>query len=172
MDATQGLTQVTELTRSAFNAWGSVGDFLIIIVPIVVFFLFAWYVGRGPFVAILIAFYCAYALYAAFPFMSLLPSAPAITAFLAHAGLYLGLSFVFYVILRRVVVSDFLYVGNIGLIMLAFLATAFLIALAYHVFDVTTVYTFTQPIAAIFSPKQFFFWWFVAPAVGLFFLAR
>jgi hypothetical protein len=172
MTVTEGIAQVSTLaTHSAGTVWNFASDFLIILIPIAIFFIFAWYVGRGPFVAILLALYNAYALYIAFPFMSVLPTAPAITALLAHAGLYLALAFVFYVILRRVVVSDFLYVGNIGLIILSFFATAFLLALAYHVFDITTVYSFTPPVAALF-PDKYFFWWFVAPAVGLFFLAR
>ncbi len=173
MPAIPDLAQVNTIaTQTAFSLWHSAGDFLIILIPIAVLFVFAWYVGRGPFVAILLSIYCAYALYVAFPFMSLLPTAPALTAFLAHAGLYTALTFAFYIILRRVVVSDFLYVGNIGLILLSFFATAFLLALAYHVFNVTSIYTFTSPIAALFEPDQYFFWWFSAPAIGLFFLAR
>lgn len=173
MPAIPGLAQVNTIaTHAAFTAWNSASDFLIILIPIAVLFVFAWYVGRGPFVAILLAIYNAYALYSMFPFMSLLPTAPPLTAFLAHAGLYVALGFAFYIILRRVVVSDFLYIGNIALIVLSFLATAFLLALAYHVFNVTSIYTFTPPIAALFEPDQYFFWWFSAPAIGLFFLAH
>ncbi len=94
------------------------------------------------------------------------------TALLAHVGVYLGLSFLFYIILRRVVVSDFLYVGIFGLIALSFFGAAFLLALAFQVFPVADVYRFTPAIDLLFAPKAYFFWWFVAPAVGLFFLAR
>lgn len=163
---------VATITHSALTVWNSISDLLIVIVPIIVFYLFAWYVGRGPFVAILLSFYCAYALYVAFPYLSLVPTAPAITAFFSHLGIYLALCFMFYVILRRVVVSDFLYIGSIGLLVLSFTATTFLIAMAYHVFNVTSVYSFTQLIATFLAPAKYFFWWFIAPAVGLFFLAR
>ena len=94
------------------------------------------------------------------------------TALLAQVGLYAALTLVFYIILRRVVVSDFLYVGIFGTIILSFLGAAFLIALAYHLFPVASVYDFTPAIDALFALKQYFFWWFVAPAIGLFFLAR
>jgi hypothetical protein len=98
MTVTEGIAQVSTLaTHSALTVWNFGSDFLIIIIPIAVFFFFAWYVGRGPFVAILLAFYSAYALYISFPFMSILPTAPVITAFLAHTGLYLALSFAFYI---------------------------------------------------------------------------
>ncbi len=173
MSATEGIAQVNVLATSyAFTIWNTASDFLIILILLGAFFLFAWYVGRGPLVAVLLAFYCAYALYVAFPYASLLPTAPALTALLAQAGLYFGLSFVFYIILRRVVVSDFLYIGIFGLIALSFLGAAFLIALAYHVFPVADVYRFTPAIDLLFAAKAYFFWWFAAPAVGLFFLAR
>ena len=162
----------TLATHSALTAWSFASDFLIVIILLSVFFLFAWYVGRGPFVAVLLAFYAAYALYAMFPYLSYLPTAPAMTALLAHVGLYAGLTLVFYIILRRVVVSDFLYIGIFGLIALSFLGAGFLLALAYHVFSVSSIYTFTPAISTLFAPQQYFFWWFVAPAIGLFFLAR
>ncbi len=173
MSATDGLAQVNILaTNTALTVWSAASDFLIILILVTVFFLYAWYVGRGQLVSVLLAFYCAYALYVMFPYMSYLPTAPALTALLAQAGVYLGLSFLFFIILRRVVVSDFLYIGILGLIALSFFTAAFLLALAYQVFPVASVYDFTPAIDLLFAPKEYFFWWFIAPAVGLFFLAR
>ena len=170
---TGAIAQVNTLaTHYAFTIWNSASDFLIIIILVSIFFLFAWYIGRGQLVAVLLAFYCAYALYTMFPYMSVLPTAPAMTALLAQAGLYAGLTLAFYIILRRVVVSDFLYIGIFGLLALSFLGAAFVLALAYHVFPVASVYNFTPAVDALFAPKAFFWWWFVAPAIGLFFLAR
>lgn len=173
MTATEGLAQVNTLaTHTALTVWSGASDFLIVLIIFSILFLFAWYVGRGPFVAVLLSFYTAYALYAVFPFMSLLPTAPAMTALGAQIGLYAGLTLAFFIILRRVVVSDFLYVGIFGLLALAFLGAGFLLALAYHVFPVASVYNFTPAVDMLFAPKAYFFWWFVAPAIGLFFLAR
>lgn len=173
MSATDGIAQVNALaTNTALNVWSFGSDFLIILVLVAFFFLFAWYVGRGPFVGIILSYYGAYAVYVAFPYEQYLPQAPALTALLAHLGLYAALGFAFYIVLRRVVVSDFLYVGVIGLLILSFLASAFLIALSYHVFPIASIYQFTPAIDVLFAPKEFFFWWFVAPAIGLFFLAR
>lgn len=170
---TGAIAQVNTLaTHTALSVWGVASDFFIVLVLLAAFFLFAWYVGRGPFVALLLSFYAAYAVYLAFPYLSYLPTAPALTALLAHIGLYAALTFVFYVILRRVVVSDFLYIGLFGLIALSFLAATFLLALGYHVFAVASLYHFTAAVDILFSPDKFFFWWFIAPAVGLFFLAR
>ena len=170
---TDAIVQVGVLaTEYSLTVWNFAGDFLIIIVPVLIFFAFARSEGRGPFVAVLLSFYCAYALYLTFPYSSFLPTAPALTALLAQVGLYFALSLVFYLILRRIVVSDFLYIGILGLIILSFLATAFLIALAYHIFPVAAVYNFTPALDALFAAKAYFWWWFAAPAIGLFFLAR
>jgi hypothetical protein len=173
MDALDGLAQVNELaTETAMTAWNAASDFLIIIILFGVFFLFAWYVGRATLLSIIVAFYAAYAIFVAFPYSDLLPTAPAMTALLSNIALYLALSLAFYIILRRVVVSDFLYIGIIGTIILAVLAATFILALAYHIFPVADVYQFTPAVDALFAPKQYFFWWFSAPAIGLFFLAR
>jgi len=171
--AVGALAQVNTLaTQYAFTVWNTASDFLIIIILFGILFLFAWYIGRATLVSILLAFYAAYAIYSTFPYASYLPTAPALTALLANVALYAGLTLVFYLILRRVVVSDFLYVGIFGTIALSLLGATFLIALAYHVFPVAGVYRFTPAIDLLFAAKQYFWWWFVAPAIGLFFLAR
>lgn len=173
MPDTSSLGDVSALVTTSTNSVLSMtSDFLIILVLLVVLILFATRVGRGPFVASLLAFYAAYGVYAAFPFMEYLPSAPALTAVLTQVGLFVGLSIAFYIILRRVVVSDFLYIGLFGVILLALIASGFMIAMAYHVFNVSTVYQFTPMMDLLFGPKEYFFWWFISPAMGLFFLAR
>ena len=173
MTAAEGIAQVNELaTNYAFTVWNAGRSFFIIFILFSVFFLFAWYIGRATLVSVLIAFYAAYAIFVAFPYDSLLPTAPALTALLANIGLYAGLTLAFYIILRRVVVSDFLYVGIFGTIILAFLGATFLLALAYHIFPVADVYNFTPAVDALFAAKAYFWWWFVGPAIGLFFLAR
>ncbi len=166
-------TQISTLAaHTALSAWAMADNFLIVIILFAVFFIFAKYVGRGSFVALMLAFYAAYAPYIIFPYTSFLPTSPPLTAFLAHAGLYFVLVLIFFIILRRVIASDFLFIGNFGLIILSFLGAGFLIALASHVFLISSVYHFTPAISALFAPSKYFFWWFSAPAIGLLFLAR
>ncbi len=173
LNATQGLTQVNSLaTSTALTVWAATASFVVLIGLMFFFIFFARYVGRGPFVALLLSLYAGYSVYIVFPYSQFLPTAPALTAVGSHAGLYLFLVFTFYIILRRIAVSDFLYIGLFGLLVLSFLASAFLIALAYHVFAVTDVYVFNNAISVLFAPDQYFFWWFLSPAIGLFFLAR
>ena len=171
MAATGTVAQMSTLaTHTALSVWSVANDFLIAIILFVVLFLFAWYVGHGSFVGLLLAFYAGYAIYALFPYVSLLPTTPALTAFLAHVGLYAVFVFIFYIILRRVIASDFLTIGKLGLVALSLLGAAFLIAVAAHIFSVSSFYQFTPAIAAFF-PSKYFFWWFSGPAIGLLFFA-
>jgi hypothetical protein len=167
------VAQISTLaTHTALSAWTIANNFLIVIILLAILFIFAKYIGRGSFVALLIALSAAYAPYVMFPYSSFLPTSPPLTAFLAHAGLYVGIALIFFIILRRIISSDFLFIGNFGLIILSFLGAGFLIALASHVFLISSVYNFTPAISALFAPSKYFFWWFSAPAIGLLFLAR
>lgn len=177
MTATGTLAQATALaTHTVSSVWVVANNFLIALILLAVLFFFAWYVGRGPFVALLLSFYAAFAVYTVFPYMSFLPASPAsggnLTSFFAHVGLYAVLVFVFYLILRRVIVSDFLYIGGFGLMVLCLLGTGFIIALASHSFALASVYQLTPSLAEFLTPAKYFFWWFAGPAIGLLFLAR
>jgi hypothetical protein len=167
---------LTSVTGTALTAWGAVSDFLIVLVLLVALFLVAAYVGRGQYVALLLAFYVASAIFFVLmresPYGAYLPSAPALTALLVQLALFAAITFVAYVVMHRIVVSDFLYISMIGLVILSFLGATFLMALAYHVFPVAAVYQFTPALDVLFASKDFFFLWFIAPAIGLFFLAR
>lgn len=158
-------------TEGALSVWSVMGDFTAVLIVAGALFIFAWYMGRGPFIALLLSFYCSYAVYNVFPFIDYLPSAPAFTAFIARVALYGAVSIIFYLILRRVAVSDFLFISIFGLIPLSLLGGAFLLAVAYHSFAITEAYQLTPAITSLFS-GDLFFWWFISPAVGLFFLAR
>ena len=173
MNASSSISDVNALaTNTAFSVMNLASDFLVVIILVAILFLFAWYIGRGPFVAMTLSLYAAFAVYTVFPYMSSLPASPASASVFSHVGLYALLTFGFYLILRRVVVSDFLYIGIFGLAILALLGAGFLIALGYHTFDASSVYHFSSAVDTLFAPDKYFFWWFAGPAVGLFFLAR
>lgn len=149
-----------------------VGDFFVVLVLVAAIFLFSRYAGRGRFVAFIISLYVGYAIYIIFPFTEYLQSTTAITALTSDLAMFSASCIAAYVILRRVAVSDFVSIGTTGLVILSFLITGFLLALAYQVFPVRDVYTFTPAIDMLFSVKQYFFWWFIAPLVGLFVFVR
>jgi hypothetical protein len=51
------------------------------------------------------------------------------------------------------------------------LAIAFIFALGYDSFAITRLYEFPPIINTVFNPS-YFFYWFIAPLVGLFFFSR
>lgn len=159
-------------TQTALSVWGLTGDFVAVLAILVALFLFAWYVGRGPFVSLLLSLYGAFAVYSLFPYMAYLPSTPALTAFLAAGALYATLALAFYIVLRRFIVSEFLYIGVLSLLALSLLGAGFILAIAYHSFGLAAVLHLPTAVSGLFAAKQYFFWWFIAPLVGLFFLAR
>ncbi len=173
MPATSSLTQINSVaTNAALSVWNIIGDFVVVLALVAVLFLFAYYVGRGAFVTAVISLYAGFALYTQFPFMSMLGSASGATLLMEKLGIYAGLSLLVYLVVRRVIVSEFLYINVVALIVLCVIVAAFLLALAFTIFDVPAIYKFTPPIVALFSQKQYFFWWFVAPLAGLFFISR
>jgi hypothetical protein len=152
--------------------WDVAGNFVALIVLVFGVFVFAWHRGRGSFVALVLALYGSYAAYIVFPFTELLPSEPALTAFIAKIALYLVFLFIFYSILHRVIAPDFVYLGTVGTVILSVFVAAFLLSLAYHLFAVTDVYPFSPVITTLFAGDASFFWWFIAPVVGLFIFAH
>lgn len=146
---------------------GLVGNVLVFVILVVVLVAFALRVGRSALLSLIVSLYIGYAVYAVFPFGELLGSSA-----LANLATYGALVVVSYLVVRR------LSSGAIGgfriapLIILCVLTGGFLMALGYTAFALDTVYDFPALLDSIFAPKEYFFWWFIAPLVGAFFLGR
>lgn len=160
-------------TNVASHAWTVTSNFIILLVLTVAFVLFS-YRTRAGIVSIIVAFYAGYALYVVFPYTHDIVAAggsPLMKAIIS-ASIFLIACIVPYLFVERLVS------GGIGILSvfprfgLSFLAATFLIALAYHVFNVTHIYSFPEPMNTIFGPDQYFFWWFVAPLIGLLLLVH
>lgn len=54
--------------------------------------------------------------------------------------------------------------------MFAFAATALVMSFSYNVLPITEFITPGSPIQTLFAPKEYFFWWLIAPIVVLFLL--
>jgi hypothetical protein len=169
------VTEIGQITAVAGHVltplWSFVSGFLILLVLMLLFVGFARVMGYGPFISLICAFYIGYGFYAAFPYRSLLPTAPPDAALAATAAIYFGFVLLAYLILRRVAASDFVHIGTVALIILSFLAAGFLLALCYDAFPVRAVYAFSPSLDQLFAAKDYFFWWFAGPLIGLFYLA-
>lgn len=164
----------TLATSAAASAWVWGGNFLVLIVLTVIILFFAMHQGASGLISLNIAVYAGYALYTVFPYREAIiaiGNTPVIQAGLS-VGLFIGLMAVPFIISLRLTAPSFGQLSIIQNLLLSFVAACFMLALGYHVFDISNIYRFTEPLNALFAPKGYFFYWFIAPLIGLYFLAR
>jgi hypothetical protein len=175
MDITALSVQITNyLSGSLSSVWALAANFLILLVLSVVMIGFSYKGGRGGIISLLVAFYAGYGIYLAFPYTDALLNAggtPLIKAVISVV-IFLIASFVPFEFIQRLVGGGFGVLSVVPRFALSILAACFLMALAYHVFHVSNIYTFPEPMNTLFGPNQYFFWWFIAPLAGLFFLVH
>lgn len=161
--------QISNLaTAAASNSWALVSNFVILLVLTVLFILFS-YRSRGGILSLIVAFYVGYAIFLVFPYTNLVLASgttPLIKAFIS-VGLYVAACIVPFIFIERLASGGFGVLSVFPRFGLSFLAATFLLALAYHVFHVSNIYTFPEPMNTLFAPDQYFFWWFIAPLIGL-----
>ena len=169
------VTNVSSLATSGVeSAWLLLGNFLVLLVLTVIMIGFSYKAGRGGIISLTIAFYAGYALYIMFPYTEDILDAggSSMVKAVISVALYAAATFVPFHFIQRLTTGGFGVLSFVPRFVLSFLAAAFLLSLAYHVFHVSNIYTFPNPINSLFEPKEYFFWWFIAPLVGLLFLVK
>ncbi len=164
----------TIATSFAADAWVWGGNFLILIVLTVALLFFAMHQGASGLISLNISVYAGYALYSVFPYREAIlqvGNTPIIQAVISVA-LFVGLMAVPFIISLRLTAPSFGQLSIIQNLLLSFAAACFMLALAYHVFDISDIYHFPEPLNGLFEPEGYFFYWFIAPLAGLYFLAR
>ncbi|MDB5195274.1 MAG: hypothetical protein JWO84_458 [Parcubacteria group bacterium] len=163
----------TLATTAASHSWALVSNFLILLVLTVLFILFS-YRSRGGILSLILGFYVGYALYLVFPYTSMVlgfGTTPLLKAILSVL-MYLVACVIPFLFVERIVSGGYGVLSVLPRFGLSFLAATFLLALAYHVFHVSNIYTFPEPMNTLFAPDQYFFLWFIAPLVGLLLLVH
>jgi len=175
MDIENVMLQVgTTVTAAGADAWLWVTNFLVLIVLTLVIYMFAMREGGAGVISLNISLYCGYAVYLVFPYRESIIAIGA-TAFVQAVlaiGLFLAATAGPFVIIMRLTSPSFGQLSFFQGLLLSLVAAVFLVALAYHVFDVSNIYAFPQPLNQLFEPEGYFFYWFIAPLVGLYFFAR
>jgi hypothetical protein len=170
------MESITSLFGSvASSALVFFSNFLVFIVLVSILLLFALKEGRAKFFALIISFYVGYALYTLCPFTQSIVSMggdSGVSKASIAVGLYLILTTLSYIIVRRVSGGSYTSMHAIPLFILTVITAGFLLALAYNLFSISAVYNFSKSLEMLFAPKQYFFWWFLAPLVGLFVFAK
>jgi hypothetical protein len=157
-------------TLGAGHAWALIGNFIALLVLTVVMILFSYRSGRGGIISLVIALYAGYGIFVVFPY----------TVFVLNLGqttlIKAILSIVLYILFT---IAPFIFIqrlthGGFGgpRFVLSFLTAAFVIAIAYHVFNLNHLYAFPKPLDQLFAPDKYFFWWFIAPLAGLIFFVH
>jgi hypothetical protein len=161
-------------TEFGMNAWVWAGNFLALIVLTLALFVFAMKKGGAGLISVNLALYGGYGLYTVFPYRDAIigiGATPLVQAVLS-IGLFLVMAVLPFIITVRLTSQSFGALSIIQNLLLALLAAGFLLAVAYHVFDISNVYAFSEPLNSLFEPEGYFFYWFIAPLVGLYFIAR
>lgn len=155
-------------TNAASHSWALASNFLILVVLTVLFILFS-YRSRGGILSLILAFYVGYAIFLVFPYADVVlafGTTPLLKAIISVA-MYLVSCIIPFLFVERIVSGGYGVLSVLPRFGLSFLAATFLLALAYHVFHVSNIYTFPEPMNTLFAPDQYFFLWFLAPLIGL-----
>jgi len=171
----EALTDAQMLASAgAAEAWSFVLNFLVLIILSIALFVFAYRYGKGALLSLIASFYVGFAVYTVFPYKEAVAGAAggAAGTTVASIVIFLAFSFFAYYIIRKFSDGVFILFGNAGVFVLALLASGFLIALSYHTFAIQDLYRYTPAIETYFTPAKYFFWWFIAPLLGLIGLAR
>lgn len=156
------------------DAWVWVMNFLVLIVLTLAVYMFAMREGGAGVISLNIALYCGYAIYNVFPYRDEIVgigATPLVQAVLAVA-LFLAATALPFLIAMRLTAPSFGQLSFFQGLLLSLVAAVFLLALAFHVFQISDIYTFSDPLNQLFAPEGYFFYWFIAPLIGLHFLAK
>lgn len=174
MDLTSvsGIGEATTLLVE--NTWLWAGNFIVLIVLTIAFMVFSARSGRSGLVSLIVALYISYAIYIVFPYTDVLVSAggTAVIKAVISVILFAAMTILPYLLIERLIGGGFGTFSILYSFTLSFCAAAFMIALGYHVFDISNIYKFPAPLDQLFAPQGYFFWWFIAPIAGVYFLAR
>lgn len=165
------------LNQFATGGFGDIvaffGNFLVLLVLAVLLFFFALRAGRAMLISLILALYVGFALFSVFPFkeMFLVGDTPLVRA-VAGIALFAVFTFFPYVLLRRVSTSGTIHINPLVLALLTLVTGGFVLALGYHVLNIAAVIPLTPSLDALFAPDKYFFWWVLAPLVGIYATAR
>lgn len=154
----------------AADVWGIVGNVFAFLIIVAVLVAFALRAGKAALITLILSLYIGYAVFSVFPFTDMIASGSAKTT--VSALVYLGIVAAAYLLIRRLGHASLGGMRILPLVVLCALSGGFLMALGYRLFDIDTAYNLPKTLDLLFAPKEYFFWWFIAPLAGVFVFAR
>ncbi|HEX5774541.1 MAG TPA: hypothetical protein VFY28_01085, partial [Candidatus Paceibacterota bacterium] len=158
MDINTIAQQISDITLAgASSAWLLVGNFVVLLALTGIMLFFSYRAGKGGLISLTLALYAGYAVYSVFPYSESIVAAGESTALKAVISIVLfGIAtYVPFHFIQRLTSGSFGILPFFPRIILSFLVAAFLLALAYHVFDISNIYTFPAPIDQLFAPEGY-----------------
>ncbi len=146
------------------------------LVPLVVFGVLLAFVlirGRRALISLILGLYFAFLILLQFPYSTnlyTLAGKGTDGSPILKIGIFLVLTLLGMFLFRRLLNEDLMFYGIAKKVVLALLATILVITFCYHVLPVRSLIDPGATLNTLFAPPQYFFWLFILPLVGLFFL--
>ncbi len=162
------------INSSAMDAWTLLSGVLALVVLTGVLLVFALRGGRSALISLILSMYAGYAIYAVFPFTDeiLATGGTELIRTIFSVGIFVAATILPFILIKRLTSAGFGSLSFVPNLILSFLGAAFILALGYQLFAISSVYPLTDTLDTAFAPTKFFFWWFIAPLIGLFLFAR
>ncbi|MBT3282548.1 hypothetical protein HON59_00875 [bacterium] len=152
-------------------------DTIILIVIFLVFFIYGLKFGKRRIISLMLS------LYASVPVVFFFPYLQSISFFgetekailYSQIGLFILVIILINVLLTGIVSFELYHRGLRKLIENGFLALAsggLLVAISYHIINISDLYDFAGIVDTLFASTTLFFWWLVAPLIVIFFTTR
>lgn len=159
---------------SAELVFGFIKDLMILFLVFGALFAYSLVRGQRALLSLILGLYLALLISLEFPYYDQFTAAltflaPHTVRMLLFAFFAAFGSFVFERLLSRL--FDFNAVESFWRrIILSILATALVMSYSYHVLPITDLIDPGAKVGAIFSSDKYFFWWLIAPLVGIMFI--
>ncbi len=150
-----------------------VSNFIVLLVLAAILFFHSVRSGRATFISLVLALYAGFGLYSLFPYKAaFLNGAAGVTATATGLLIFGVLTFFPYILLRRIATSGLMHINPVIMFLLSLVTAGFILALGYHLFDLSSIIPLSAKLAAILTPDKYLFWWCVAPLAGIFLASR
>lgn len=152
-------------------------DTIILIIIFFVFFIYSIKFGKRSIILLILSFYISIPLISFFPYFDKISFFGDTEKALLYSqiGLFVIIIFISSIILDRIVNIEVYYGGFRKLIESIFLGVAsggLLIAVSYHILNISILYDFGNYVDYIFASQTLFFWWLIAPFIVIFLTTR
>ena len=134
--------------------------------------IFAYAIVRGQraLISLIFGLYIGLLLSIEFPYYEKLSFASTATVRVVLFAIFAGFATYMFGRLLSRVIDSFAIEGIVKKIILSLLATTLVLSYCYHVLHVADLINPGAKISALFAVNEYFFWWLLAPLVGIFIL--